>query len=240
MFDRLGPDLVTIDGEFYRRLRLGPTAIDVAELDGHLYVLYEGRDYYSPIGPDSAKRQALHREIWKRAHGPIPPGHDIHHADENPRNNDLDNLVCITRAEHRRLHGQTWPSERAMVEHLADIRQQAAEWHRSEEGRAWHVEHGRRTWEGRQARTIECVECGRKFRTRYAGRVGLCSQACRNRVAAKNPANYVERSCVECGGSFTAWKYGRQRYCGRTCANRVRARNQHATRRARLQPDGGG
>ena len=46
----------------------------------------------------------LHRLVWYEAHGPIPPGHFIHHKDGNALNNRLRNLVCVTRAEHNRLH----------------------------------------------------------------------------------------------------------------------------------------
>lgn len=46
----------------------------------------------------------LHRAIWENHHGwPIPPGHEIHHADGNTLNNDADNLVCINISEHRKL-----------------------------------------------------------------------------------------------------------------------------------------
>lgn len=44
----------------------------------------------------------LHRVIWAEAHGPIPPDHEIHHADHDTFNNDLANLVCVPRPEHRR------------------------------------------------------------------------------------------------------------------------------------------
>jgi hypothetical protein len=45
-----------------------------------------------------------HREIWAAVHGPIPPGMIIHHADDNRRNNAIDNLICVTKLEHQRLH----------------------------------------------------------------------------------------------------------------------------------------
>jgi hypothetical protein len=45
-----------------------------------------------------------HREIWEAAYGPIPAGMIIHHRDEDRRNNALENLACMTRLEHQRLH----------------------------------------------------------------------------------------------------------------------------------------
>jgi hypothetical protein len=41
-----------------------------------------------------------HRVLWERAFGPIPPGHHIHHKDEDPLNNALDNLECLPHGAH--------------------------------------------------------------------------------------------------------------------------------------------
>ena len=51
---------------------------------------------------DSAKY--LHRVIWEENHGAIPKGMLIHHKDNNPENNDIDNLQLVTTQEHRRIH----------------------------------------------------------------------------------------------------------------------------------------
>ncbi len=46
------------------------------------------------------------RSIWEKAHGKeIPKGYQIHHKDFNPENNNPENLVCIRREEHKRIHG---------------------------------------------------------------------------------------------------------------------------------------
>src|SRR5690349_8269732 len=81
----------------------------------------------------------LHEEIWKAINGPIPEGYEIHHGDGNHLNNDPSNLVCLTDEEHREWHRQhPAPLTEARLAHLARIRPNAAEWHRSDEGRAWH------------------------------------------------------------------------------------------------------
>lgn len=36
--------------------------------------------------------------------GPIPPGHDVHHDDENRQNNNIANLRLLTRSDHQKLH----------------------------------------------------------------------------------------------------------------------------------------
>lgn len=45
------------------------------------------------------KNVYLHRYIWEKHRGKIPPGHGIHHKDNNPANNKLSNLECLTIGE---------------------------------------------------------------------------------------------------------------------------------------------
>jgi len=44
------------------------------------------------------------RVVWEAAYGPIPPLHLIHHRNENPHDDRLENLQMVTRAEHATIH----------------------------------------------------------------------------------------------------------------------------------------
>lgn len=57
--------------------------------------------------PSIPKGRSSHPHIkaYVKAHGPVPPGHEVHHRDYNHRNNDPDNLVAIPAEEHHSLHG---------------------------------------------------------------------------------------------------------------------------------------
>lgn len=46
----------------------------------------------------------LHRGCWEACCGPVPEGYDIHHVDGNRQNNEIENLACMPRGEHARLH----------------------------------------------------------------------------------------------------------------------------------------
>jgi hypothetical protein len=50
------------------------------------------------------KQVKVHRVAYEKEHGTIPGGYDIHHIDGNKLNNDLSNLVALTKSEHTKLH----------------------------------------------------------------------------------------------------------------------------------------
>lgn len=52
------------------------------------------------------KPVAEHIVVWEKAFGPKPEGCDIHHIDGNGKNNALENLVCLTKSEHKMLHAK--------------------------------------------------------------------------------------------------------------------------------------
>lgn len=68
-------------------------------------------DYYvrlyttTAAGVKLVKSIALHRLVWMTAtRSPIPDGFEIHHRDENPRNNAFRNLLCLHTLDHRKMH----------------------------------------------------------------------------------------------------------------------------------------
>lgn len=64
------------------------------------------RRLYIPSGSQGGRpRQVMeHVWVWEQAHGPVPAGHDIHHRDDDKLNNALENLQCVTKLEHKRIH----------------------------------------------------------------------------------------------------------------------------------------
>lgn len=179
------------------------------------------RAYYTPgIADRQAGVGRLHEEVWKAHHGPIPAGHHVHHVDRDRLNNAIDNLVCLTAAQHAAEHAGDVSAAKSTPEHLAHlaaIRPQAAAWHGSAEGLAWHAEHGRRTWQSRQALRLTCERCGQAYESRGAGEKRYCSANCRTQARKASGVDNVERTCAVCGDPFTVNRYSTGTTCSRSC-----------------------
>jgi hypothetical protein len=53
-----------------------------------------------------------HRRVWVETNGPIPAGFVVHHKNENPQDNRLENLALLRRGEHSKLHRELRPITR--------------------------------------------------------------------------------------------------------------------------------
>jgi len=60
---------------------------------------------YSRVIVDGVVRPK-HVVIWESARGKVPPGYEIHHINGDGHDNRLENLVMLTKCEHRKLHAQ--------------------------------------------------------------------------------------------------------------------------------------
>jgi hypothetical protein len=136
------------------------------EWRGERWYLY--RDYFR-----NRKGQLLHREKYKDAFGPVPDDWDVHHIDGDKTNNELSNLVAISRRDHLREHGprgfQLWNS---------DQRSEATSKH---------------VWGKRQPVAVICQICGVEFQS-IGMRTKNCGPNCRAKAfRAANPGYYSGR-----------------------------------------------
>lgn len=67
-------------------------------------ILFEGRPWVPKPGAAGGREMPLGRAVFSAHCGPIPDGHEVHHRDGDPLNNDVANLEALTPREHRRLH----------------------------------------------------------------------------------------------------------------------------------------
>ena len=84
--------------------------------DGHIrHQLYCGKCHLNrtvetntgKVVYDNGRKIPESRLVYERAYGEIPSGLDIHHIDGNVRNNDISNLMALSRGDHTRLHKAT-------------------------------------------------------------------------------------------------------------------------------------
>jgi hypothetical protein len=144
------------------------------------------RRYFSCAG------SFLHRDVWREKHGEIPKGFHVHHKDGDPANNDILNLECVSGKDHFVLHKETRSTNSKRPEHLAlleRIRPMTVDWHKSDEGRAWHRENAKLSLvKARQAIRFSkkpdlhrnCEVCGEAFTTRNT-RKTICGTACQSK-----------------------------------------------------------
>ena len=72
------------------------------------HIIFDGKKYFKTSKHywrcTNQEGKYLHVAIWEATNGEVPEGYEIHHRDFNPENNALENLQCLTKSEHRRLH----------------------------------------------------------------------------------------------------------------------------------------
>lgn len=138
----------------------------------------------------TAPRTYLHRDIYERAHGPIPEGHHVHHVDHDPSNNAVDNLVALTAADHAALHGEELPRMEFACEECGEGFSASRSWarwcssackerRRRREGTA-HV----RPKISPMRDPRQCEECGGPHIARKPW-ARFCSSACKQRAGRK-------------------------------------------------------
>lgn len=186
------------------------------------YIQTTGRYFSSGRHGPNAKERLLHRRVWIDSFGPIPEGTEVHHLDEDWRNNDPKNLevrsVTKNRQEHQ-LKRMADPEFRATaLKALRDNSHIAAEWHASPEGLAWHKQNSEQAWAKREPVPKVCIICGAGFMAMFASRARFCSNSCEQKESRKRHPQ-ISATCPQCGGGFTFSKYkkGGQVCCSRTC-----------------------
>lgn len=170
------------------------------------------------------KGKRLHRAVWESYNGDIPEGYHVHHIDGDRTHNDIDNLSLMPGLEHIGMHAKEESrranGRRAILFAIAA----APEWHRSEEGRAWHSQHSKDVWKDRPEREYVCTCCGKTFlstRVQHNGKM-FCSANCRSQYRRITGVDDEVRICPVCGRSFTVNRYAKKKTCSKACGKIAR------------------
>ncbi len=201
------------------------TAEKYIVMDGLRFVRDDKTGYYR----NSKTRKRLHRYVYEKYHGPIPEGYHVHHKDLKKSNNDLDNLGLLSAGKHETLHGIQNSSDPNWVNWAREnLRQnavpRAAEWHKSEKGRAWHREHWAENLGEVEMKEYVCKHCGEKFVRKLNRTNRFCSNKCKSAWRRKAGLDNEPRICEYCRKSFTANRYSKQKCCSMSCSNKLHPR----------------
>src|SRR5512135_3712346 len=83
--------------------------------------------------------------------------------------------ICSRTTRERQARGEFSPP-------TDECRARAAEWHRSEAGRAWHRDHAKQAWKNRTLTQCHCQHCGKPFMSPYPSHAKFCGPNCKARA----------------------------------------------------------
>lgn len=128
----------------------------------------------------SQKTKKLHRAVWIYFKGEIPFGYDIHHKDNNPHNNQIENLRCLLHEKHIKIHANTEDAKNRARKSLNKYaRPEAIKWHKSKEGSEWHTKHIKDIWRNSKKAIRKCDVCQSEYSTHFISRSKYCGLNCR-------------------------------------------------------------
>ena len=161
--------------------------------DGDMYKLSKC-GYYAcgGTGKGKGKGKALHRVIWQKYNGEIPPKHHIHHIDGNRKNNHIKNLQLLSASKHSRLHGTDPVQIKKIQKAVAKIRR------------------------SRRKKAV-CTCCSKEFITSGTAVHKYCSDLCNKRMSKKRRKTKTLICCV-CKKEFLVHPQTEQKYCDHRCA----------------------
>lgn len=157
---------------------------NIAYCDGYRF----RKDKKSGYWLCSKLKKRLHIYIYEKEYGEIPQGMEVHHKDHNKDNNDIDNLILLTREEHMKIHKKEMTDEerekrRKNLE--INARPKAVEWHKSKEGREWHLQHYEQVKNKLYKKyKFKCEVCNKEFESTQI-RSRFCSNVCKSRYWRK-------------------------------------------------------
>lgn len=139
------------------------------------------------------KPHSLHRQVWEYYYGKIPKGLIIDHIDRNKDNNQIENLRLVTHSENNKNISDEEKTRRKKW--AEEIRVLAREWHKSDEGREWHRQHGIEVYSKRKPIKKKCAHCGKVYyTTQYSSSARFCGLNCKMRARTRRlkglPENY--------------------------------------------------
>lgn len=161
------------------------------------------------------KRKYCHRIIWEEDVGEIPDGFDIHHKDGNKLNNLLENLQCLSKSDHMRLHAEESRKKRSecMKKNSVNVHL----WLSTKKGKKFLSDKAKKQWDEMPIRTFVCEQCKKEFQTKFNRHVKYCGDNCVMAARRKSKVDDEERVCIICSATFIINRYQKTVTCSKPC-----------------------
>ena len=179
------------------------------------------------------KNKYLHIQIYQDNYGDIPSNCHIHHKDHNPLNNDVSNLQLVKASKHLSEHAKEYHlcNKDLVKKKLNSIRELAAIWHGSEEGKKWHKEHYENNKDKFHKKfKRKCFNCDIEHESCRKEGSSYCSNKCKSAYRRKKGFDDITKQCEACKKQFTSNKYKRVKTCSRKCAASLRSNDRRLPR----------
>lgn len=207
-------------------------------IDGYKFRKDKQSGYYLSTKKINGSRKRLHIYVWEKHNGSIPKGFEINHIDENKDNNEIENLQCLTRAEHLQFHKRHDREKMLSIwrNNIEKARPAAIKWHKSPEGRKMKS----KLFKGKKfsKKLIKrCKHCGKVYRA-ATERSLYCSRKCVSAYRRKQGLDDEKRTCVVCGKLYIAGKYSEKTTCSKDCRSKLRLLKNKKNRGTTKLPSG--
>jgi hypothetical protein len=159
---------------------------------GREYTKSRTCDYFRRYCKRTGKLVYLHRDVWEHHRGGIPAGYHVHHKNRDKCDNRIENLECLSPAEHHGRHDDLHKSEETL--RLLD---------RIRPPESVLAPARQRYWREVQPKDYVCVVCGTGFKSKHNGIPKYCSARCKEK---KRVRPLLGKVCAWCKGTFTTRK----------------------------------
>ena len=180
---------------------------------------FEGKEFVMWRGYFRIGNKMLHRLIWEKANGPIPKNHVIHHRDGNKLNNSIENLECLSQAEHSRLH--RLEERETLSARMSMNSEKVHAWLHTEKGKKFLSDKARAEFARRPIKDFICQQCNKPFQSKHSRPVTYCSDNCVMRARWARKADMEDRTCVICSSTFSINRYQLTKTCSFPCRNKL-------------------
>jgi len=127
----------------------------------------------------------IHRAVWTYFNGELPKGYEIHHIDNNPANNNIQNLIALSEREHKQLHWKNPREKKYICQHCGEIFISTSPHHAKYCSIKCRNQAKNEQWKKRNTEIRNCIICGKSFSTIKYTKTKTCSPTCAGYLAAR-------------------------------------------------------